>query len=473
MSVSSSTRRRKPAVAPGKDDRRARGVAPRGAADPSRDGKHAKDDPFVTAFDRTAEALFGAEPEWLRAARRAGIGHFSELGFPTPKHEDWRFTNVAPIRDAGLAPAVSAGQVAGAGVGRIPGLESNVLVFVDGFFAPALSRSGASEGLRVEALSAAVAAEGDGIVREHLGKVVAPGTHPLVALNTASWRDGALVVFAAGQTVKEPVHLVFLSTGRFAVAPRVLIVCERGSEGSVVESFHGTGDTPCWVNAVTEVAVGDGARMEHTKFQCENMASFHTATVQSRLGRDAYFTSHSIALGGLIARNDINTVLAGQNSTSDLNGLYICRGAQLCDHHTIVDHAVANCASHEFYHGILDERSRGVFNGKIFVRKDAQKTDAKQTNRGLLLSADARIDTKPQLEIFADDVKCTHGATVGRLDREALYYLEARGVNPAEAGRMLTHAFAGEIIGRVAFAPLREYIDRFIFDYLEGLPALR
>lgn len=439
-----------------------------------RDRAVAAGDPFLAEFERVADGHFGAEPAWVRSLRNSGIGHYSEMGFPTQRQEDWRFTNVSPIRDAGLGLADGPGRVTADQLeaARIPGIESNVLVFVDGFYVPGLSRRADLADVRVEPLSGTLSQDG-GVVREHFGMLASPGAHPLVALNLAFWRDGALVVFPAGRKVEEPVHLIFLSTGGRAVVPRVLVVGERGSEGAVVESFHSAGDGASWLNAVTEVAVGDGARLEHTKIQCENASSFHTATIQSRLGRDAYFTTHSVSLGALIARNDINTVLAGQNSTSDLNGIYVCRGAQLCDHHTIVDHAVANCGSHEFYHGILDERSRGVFNGKIFVRKDAQKTDAKQTNRGLLLSDGALIDTKPQLEIFADDVKCTHGATVGRLDRQALYYLEARGVNPTDAGRMLTHAFAGEIIQKIAFGPLREHVDRFIFDYLEGLPALR
>lgn len=472
MTGSSNARRLRAPVAPANDGQLGMSAATIKAGSSSRGTAPA--DAFIRAFDRIADEVFGGDPAWLRALRGGGIAHYSELGFPTPRHEDWRFTNLAPIRDAALEPADAAGRATGADVraARVPGIGSNVLVFVDGFYSPGLSIRSAVPGLRVDRLPVA-ATGGDGLVRAHLGRVAGPDAHPLVALNSAFWRDGALIVFEAGRKVDEPVHLIFLSTVARAVAPRVLVVGERGSEGSVVESFHGAGDAGAWTNAVTEVSVDDSARVEHTKILLENESSFHTATIQSRLGRDAYFTSHSISLGGLIARNDINTVLAGQNSTSDLNGLYICRGSQLCDHHTIVDHAKANCASHEFYHGILDERSRGVFNGKIFVRRDAQKTDAKQTNRGLLLSDAALIDTKPQLEIFADDVKCTHGATVGRLDREALYYLKARGVNPTEAGRMLTHAFAGEIIGKIAFGPLREHIDRFIFEYLDGMPALR
>ncbi len=436
------------------------------------DGHVPAGDPFASAFERLADSEFSGEPGWLRSGRGASIGHFSRQGFPTPKQEDWRFTNIGAVREAAPPLAEGPGDAApgDVDVARIPGIGSNAVVFVDGFFSPGLSVRDASSGVRVESLRACLE---ESVVRESLGQLAASDAHPLVALNSALWRDGALVSFPAGRRIEEPVQLIFLSTGGRSVAPRVLVVAGRGSEGSVVESFHGTGGAAYWVNAVTEVAVGDGARVEHTKIQCDDERAFHTATVQSRLGRDSYFTSHSISLGALIARNDINTVLAGRGSTSDLNGLYVCRGAQLCDHHTIVDHAVANCGSHEFYHGILDERSRGVFNGKIFVRKDAQKTDAKQTNRGLLLSEAALIDTKPQLEIFADDVKCTHGATVGRLDSEALYYLCARGVGPKDAGRMLTHAFAGEIIQKVAFRPLREHIDNFVFDYLEGLPALR
>lgn len=438
----------------------------------SQDGSTSRERLLKAAFDNGSDGSSGDEPEWLRSIRESGMAHFTASGFPTQRMEEWRFTNIALIREANLVPPGKPGRVVPADVEplRMPDLGANALVFVDGFFAPEHSRI-FGRGPRVTALSAAIGTQP--AVRGNLGKIVKPVSNPLAALNTAFWRDGAAIVFAKGEKFEEPVHLLFLSTGGTLVSPRVLVVAEPHSEGSVVESFYGVGEGEYWTNAVTEFVVGDGARVEHTKFQCEATASFHTASIRAHIGRDAYFTSHSIALGARISRNDIATLLEGKNSTGDLNGLYICRGTQLCDHHTMVDHAVANCGSHEFYHGILDERSRGVFNGKIFVRKDAQKTDAKQTNRGLLLSADALIDTKPQLEIFADDVKCTHGATIGRLDKSALYYLRARGIAPAEAGRMLTHAFAGEIIDKIAFRPLRDHIDKVIFDYLEGLPALR
>lgn len=435
-----------------------------------KDGLASPEDALKAAYE-SVKGASGAEPQWLGALRAAGMEHFSETRFPTPKMEEWRFTNIAPIRDSGLMPAQRPTGILPADVdlARIPDLGANTLVFVDGFFAAGYSKTDGR--VRVGPLSSSVPGA-DGTLRSNLGGVLPPDSHPFAALNTALWRDGAFVLFPKGTKTDEPVHLLFISTGEALVSPRVLIVAESCSEGAVVETYRGAGESQYWMNAVSEIAVGDGARLEHTKFQCESAAAFHTAAIRARVGRDACFSSHSIALGAMISRNDIGVALEGQNSLGDLNGLYICRDTQLCDHHTVVDHAVANCGSHEFYHGILDERSRGVFNGKIFVRKGAQKTDAKQTNRGLLLSDGARIDTKPQLEIFADDVKCTHGATVGRLDKSALYYLRARGIGPAEAGRMLTHAFAGEIIGKIGSAPLRDYVDKVIFDYLEGLPAL-
>jgi Fe-S cluster assembly protein SufD len=292
-----------------------------------------------------------------------------------------------------------------------------------------------------------------------------------MALNTAFFQDGAFIRVPAGIAVATPIHLLFISTGKETGAtshPRNLIIAGPGSQVTVLESYVSLGEAPGLTNAVTELLVGEGAGFEHCKFQDEGPAAFHVAAIQAQLGRGCNLISHSFATGARLSRNNIRTRLAGEGVECVLNGLYLTRGDQLADHHMVVDHAQPRCASHEYYNGILDGRSRGVFHGRILVRPDAQKTDAKQTNKNLLLSDEATVDTKPQLEIYADDVKCTHGATVGQLNEESIFYLRARGIGADTARRMLIHAFAGEIIERIRFAPAREELDQLIWDRLEA-----
>ncbi len=296
-----------------------------------------------------------------------------------------------------------------------------------------------------------------------------------VALNTAFFTDGALIYVPAGQTVERPVHLLFISTNAEAGAtshPRNLVVAERDSRLTLIESHVSTVQGAYFTNAVTEFVIGDDAVVEHCKFQDESPLAYHIAAQQMTLGRNCDFISHSFAAGARLSRNNINTVLAGEHIECVLNGLYLTKDDQLADHHMIVEHASPHCNSHEYFNGILDDRSKGVFHGRILVRPIAQKTDAKQTNKNLLLSDNATTDTKPQLEIYADDVKCTHGATVGQLNKDSIFYLRARGISEETARRMLIHAFAGEIIDRIRCEPVREELDRVIWDLLEENPHL-
>jgi Fe-S cluster assembly protein SufD len=274
----------------------------------------------------------------------------------------------------------------------------------------------------------------------------------------------------AGKTVAEPVHLLFVSTGGEAgltASPRNLIIAEANSKLTVIESYVSTADGAYFTNAVDELVIGENAVVEHCKFQDESPAAYHIAAIHVHLSRSCNFIAHSVATGAKLSRNNIRTSLADEGVECVLNGLYLTRDEQLADHHMIVDHAKPHCNSHEYYNGILDGRSKGVFHGRILVRPDAQKTDAKQTNKNLLLSDDATIDTKPQLEIYADDVKCTHGATIGQLNDESIFYLRARGIGLETARRMLIHAFAGEIIDRIRYAPAREEMDKIVWDRLE------
>lgn len=419
------------------------------------------------------------KPAWVYPLRKAGMARFAELGFPSLQDEDWRFTNLAPLVKLPFRPAFESNLD-----GLTPealsqftfgGLEALRLVFVDGHFAPRLSSEVSGlKGLEAKSLSR-VLTDDPGFLEKHLGRYARDEANPFVALNTAFFQDGGVLHIAAGSTIERPIHLVFVATSRdpgTAVHPRNLIVAEKNSRATVMESYVFTAENAYLTNAVTELVLEEGAVLEHCKVQSESLSAFHLAAIHARLGRHANLVAHSIATGARLSRNSIRTHLGAEGVECLLNGLYITRDEQLADHHMIVEHAQPHCNSHEYYNGILDGRSKGVFHGRILVRQPAQKTDAKQTNKNLLLSDDATVDTKPQLEIYADDVKCTHGATIGQLNDESIFYLRARGIGEERARRMLIHAFAGEIIERVRYAPLRQELDRVIWDRLETNPQI-
>ena len=401
-------------------------------------------------------------PDWLRDLREGGIAHFHDLGFPNMKQEAWRFTSVAPIAEGSFEQAKPPA--------RIPRLEDirpfllfeagYRLVFVDGFFQPALSTPFFDD---IQSLAHVVAHRQD-LVRQHLGKYAATQDRPFSALNTAFVSDGAFIHVPAKATVAEPIQLLFLASGDKQVVthPRNLVLVEREARASIVETYASLAASAYWTNAVTEIVVGDGARVDYTRVQRESDRAYHVAATQSHQGRDSTLNLHFVAFGGALARHDIGAVLAGPGGTLILNGLYLLAGAQHADHHTTIDHAADHCASHEYFNGVLDGKSRGVFTGRIIVRPGAQKTDSKQTNNNLLLSTDAHADSQPQLEIYADDVKCTHGSTVGPLDPRALFYLRSRGIGEQDARRLLTYGFAAEILGRMDVAPLRLQLDAIV-----------
>ena len=425
---------------------------------------------YLSAF----EDFSGKEklPSWLTDLRRNGITHFTELGFPTLKQEEWVFTNVKPIKDLSFIPATAPGEASiDVSPFQFKGLAGPRLVFVDGHLSHALSEiPELPEGIIVTNVASALEGHPD-LLEKHMGRYAKTDESGFSALNTAFIQDGALVYVPKGKVLEEPVHLLFISTdGDTNTANlRNLIIAEPTAECKVIESYYSSGDQAVFTNVVTEVVVDESAHVEHTKFQELNHESFHVATIQAQLAKSCHFTSHSISSGARIARNSINLVMGGEGIECVLNGLYLVGGKQLVDHHTLADHAMPHCDSHEFYHGILGDASRGVFNGKIFVREDAQKTDAKQSSRAILLSDKATVNAKPQLEIFADDVKCTHGATVGQLNSDAVFYCRSRGIDEASARRMLTHAFAGEVIDRISIEPVREHLEAVLWDRLEDL----
>jgi Fe-S cluster assembly protein SufD len=432
---------------------------------------------YVEQFERFAEQA--RQPAWVFPLRKAGIARFAELGFPTLQQEDWRFTNVAPIATLPFKPLLTEAPdgltretIGGFTFGR---MAASRLVFVNGHYAAALSSPGPqAKGVVVSSLAEALRADSN-LIEQHLARYDAEEGNAFAALNDAFFQDGGYIYVPANTRLETPVHLLFISTAKDAGAtthPRNLIIAEKASQVTVLESYASVADAAYFTNAVTELVLGDGAVVEHAKFQDESRNAFHMAALHAQLGPNSNLTSHSIATGARLSRNNIRTALAGEGVECVLNGLYLTRGDQVADHHMVVEHAQPHCSSHEYYNGILDGRSKGVFHGRILVRPAAQKTDAKQTNRNLLLSEDATVDTKPQLEIYADDVKCTHGATVGQLNEEAIFYLRARGLGVETARRMLIHAFAGEIIERVRHAVARQELDKLVWERLEQNPRV-
>ncbi|HZE09119.1 MAG TPA: Fe-S cluster assembly protein SufD [Gemmatimonadaceae bacterium] len=422
-------------------------------------------------FDRQA-----AGPDWLNALRREGIARFESLGFPNTKNEDWHFTSVATIAERSFhiakddARAESRENAAGM-IGRgdfdrfsFGEREWHTFVFINGRFSEDLSSyAGLGAGVRVSSLATAIRS-GIGRPERHLGRIAAFGQHAFTALNTAFISDGAFIELQANAVVKHPIHLLFISVGDAEAVshPRNLIVAAPNSRASIVESYVSVGESTYFTNAVTEISLGEGARLDYYKIQRESEKAFHVGTAQVRQERDSQLHSFSFAVGGSLARTNVYTSLDGDGATCTLNGLYLADGNQHIDNQTSIEHIAPNCPSHEVYKGVLDGRSHGVFNGKVYVHPEAQKTDGKQSNNNLLLSPNARVDTKPQLEIFADDVKCTHGATVGRLDDVAMFYLNSRGIGPETARMLLTYAFAADVLETIELEPLKKELEKMV-----------
>jgi len=419
-------------------------------------------------------------PAWLQAIRDRAAERFATVGFPSVRNEEWRFTNVSPIANADLALAPASASLDPARFESFLWADApHRLVFVNGRFSPPLSRTaglpgGVRFGSLADVLESSAAGNGQGEIQRHFGTQVDIDARPFAALNSAFAADGGYVSIDEGVVLETPLQLLFVSVAPPAPPgqpgtmshPRTLIVLGTRSQAQVVETYVGLSGQTYFTNAVTEVVLGEDAKLDHYKVQEESVDAFHVASMHVQTGRASVFSSHSFALGGKLVRNDAIATLAGEGSECTLNGLYLADGDRLVDNHTTIDHAKAHCPSHEIYKGILGGKARAVFNGKIIVREDAQKTDAKQTNRALLLSDEATINTKPQLEIFADDVKCTHGAAIGQLDEDALFYLRARGLTFQEARDMLIHAFAGDILDRVKIEPLRIALESELYTQL-------
>ena len=430
-------------------------------------------DPYGIAYRRFETSEESRYPAWLKPVRQDGISHFAQLGLPNVTNEEWRFTNVSHLQKRPFTPILAHThphiQIGDIERFFIPEGEHHRLVFIDGHYSARLS-SGIpkTEGVKAGSIASAFASDSN-LIERYLGRCARVREDAFVALNAAFFQDGAFILVPQNCQLKKTIHLLYVNTtpeAGAAVQPRNIIVVQKGSELHLVESYVGLKNSDNFTNAVTEVVLGENAVMEHTRIQEESLSSTHIGAVRVRQEANSTYTSHSIALGAKISRCHIHAELEAEGCQSNFNGLFIGSGEQLIDHHTVMDHAKSLCESHEYYNGILDGHAHGVFNGIIKVFPGAQKTDASQTNRNLLLSNDATIDTKPQLEIFADDVKCTHGATVGQLDDEALFYLRSRGIGADLAKQILIHAFAGQIIQKCDEEAIRNYIDMRVMEKL-------
>ena len=364
-----------------------------------------------------------ATEPWVRQLRDSAFQRFAQMGFPTTHDEEWRFTNVAPIARATFASAAAVGQV-----GDVP---SPVQL------------------LTLEQ------------TQQYLTKLASIDQNAFVALNTAFLANAIVIRVPNGAFIEQPIQIAFTGVEGLAGHPRILLIVGADAHCTIVETYSGNGKY--FTNAVTEIFAGDRSVVDHYKVQREALGAFHVATLAAQLGRSANFSTHSISLGGALVRNDVNVVLS-EGADATVNGLYIANGTQHIDNHTSIDHAKPHGTSHELYKGILDDQAAAVFNGRIIVRKDAQKTDSKQTNKNLVLSDDAVIDTKPELQIHADDVRCTHGATIGQLDAESLFYLQSRGIGKEQARSLLTYAFAQDIVDRIKIPALRDQLEKILFE---------
>jgi len=422
-------------------------------------------DSYLDNLLRGQSSLPASPRGWLNALRADALERANALSLPTTRDEEWRYTDLSPLYQTGFLPTPE---------GALPSVEALAayalpepgcrLVFVDGHFAPKLSSVCSDPALSVASFSQALAAQ-DPALQANLARHVPPGDEPFVAVNTAWLQDGVLVRVHAGKAASAPVHVLCVSTRADAAGyPRLLVVAEANSDCTVVEDFVALHGEAYLTNAVTEVALADGARVRHARVQRESAAAFHIGTCGVRIARGAHYLSSAVALGARISRFNLNIVQAGEGAESTLDGLALIAGKQLADTHSLLDHRHPHGRSRQLFKSIVDDSAHAVFNGKIFVHQGAQRTDSSQQSRSLLLSPRARVDTKPQLEIFADDVKCAHGAAVGQLEAEQVFYLKSRGLDEAGARNLLTFAFAAEIVRRIPLPSLAAQLERIVLQ---------
>jgi Fe-S cluster assembly protein SufD len=422
-------------------------------------------DRFVADFARHAASLPGARVPWLARLRGSALDRFADRGLPSTRDEDWKYTSVAPIAKRAFAVPLRAHADIDLGAFALAGMASHRLVFVNGRYAHGLSQiGGLPAGVTLESLAHTLERTPDAL-EPHLGD---DRYHTVfAALNTAFMADGVFLHLPRGTVVTEPIHALFVCTAAdAAIHPRNVVVAGEGARATLIEHYVGLDAAAALTNAITQLIVAADASVVHYKLQQEPARALHVGGLHAAQSRGSRVESHSIAFGAALARNDITTSFDAEGCEAELNGLFFVNGRQHVDHHTRIDHAMPHGTSREYYKGIVDDAARGVFNGKVIVHPGAQKTNAQLSSHNLLLSKNAEIDAKPELSIDADDVKCTHGATVGQLDDKAMFYLRSRGVDKAMARALLTYAFAHDVIERVRVAPLRAMLERVLIERL-------
>lgn len=423
---------------------------------------------YLSHFADFENSLNGGKAKPVHELRKSAISIFSELQFPTTKDEEWKYTNISPIFKHEFIPTEKLPKDKNIRVGHFlfNKMEHSLIVFVNGIYSKSLSKiRELPKGVILKSLAEAIK-DDDPIVKKHLGKYADFKNHIFTSLSTAFVQDGAFIYVSEGKIIEDPIHILFLTStdnSKILVQPRNLFVAGKNSHSTIIEHFASLkNDEVYFTNSVTEIVAEEDAFLDHIKLQEESLKSFHIGRMDVHQERNSNFSSHLISFGAEISRNDFNTRFNNEGSESMLNGLYLIEGNQLFDAHTLIDHAKPHCSSHEHYKGILLDNSRGVFNGKVIVRKDAQKTNAFQENNNIILSDNALVNTKPQLEIFADDVKCSHGATIGQLDNDAMFYLKSRGIGDDKAKAILIHAFASDVVRYIKVNPVREYIESIL-----------
>ncbi len=431
---------------------------------------------YVNAFHLFENRLNGQTKTQVHQRRKNALQSFEEMGYPTTKHEEWKYTNVAPIvaHDFKISEPYSPGLLQSGDIRNylFDGMDTSRLVFVNGHFAEEHSNIEAiKDRIKIMNLRQGLE-EHEDLITTHFAKNSPSDEESFVSLNTAFLEDGAFIYVPDHAIIEQPIQLLFISVpGEKPLVsfPRNLIIAGRSSQVSFVETYASVTDDVYFTNTVGEIIAAENARIVRYKIQMESEQAYHISSLHVLLGRDCHFSDHSVTIGGRLSRNDVTSVFNAEGGSCELNGLYSGSHEQHIDNHTTIDHASAHCESHELYKGILDDKARGVFNGKIFVRPDAQKTNAIQSNNCILLSDRATIDTKPQLEIFADDVKCTHGATIGQLDEDAYFYMRSRGIEKTKARKLLIYAFASEVLDKISIDAVREKISDWFSNKLHAI----
>jgi Fe-S cluster assembly protein SufD len=423
---------------------------------------------YQAAF-REVRELSPAAP-WLELVRGSAMDRFEQLGFPSVREEDWKYTNLATLARENFAPAISADHLDTGDASRFayPEAAGAHLVVVNGFLREDLSvKTALADIVATDLFSAVADARYNKIIRKYLARNAGYHNNGLTALNTAFLQSGVFVCIPKNVKLETPLQITFIGgTANSATFPRVLVVAEENSSATLIENFVSSDEKRYFTNAIAEIVLKDGAHLEHYRLQRDSKKAFHVSTTSAELGRTSRYDTTSINLGAHLSRHDISVVMDHEGTETSVDGLYMVGSDQHTDTHSVIDHKQPHCNSHQLYKGILDGNARAVFNGKIFVREGAQKTDAMQTNKNLLLSEKARVDTKPQLEIYADDVKCAHGAAVGQIDPEELFYLETRGIGPELGRSLLTYGFAEEVIAKIKVESIKAELDHIVLKQL-------